>query len=154
MNDNTLYERFIHLINIISEKNIKEIAVILKQFNGDMVVIIPGNHDFHENTDKTLWSKFNACIDPEKIIVLNEYEIFDHQIGEHKVNFFPASCRSKHSEINMIGWVEKDKAEFVFFVFSNGFNHQYDCYISYFYDFKRKKLGLKISEFKFPPFSN
>jgi len=89
----------------IAEKIIKDIAAILEGFNGDKVVIIPGNHDFYENTDKKLWSKFNACVDPEKIIVLNEYEIFDHQIGDHKVNFFPASCRSKHSEKNMIGWV-------------------------------------------------
>jgi DNA repair exonuclease SbcCD nuclease subunit len=96
----------------IAEKKIKEIATILEKFNGDMVVIIPGNHDFYETTDKSLWSKFNQFINPEKIVVLNDYEIFDHEIGEHTINFFPACCRTVHSKNNMISWIneiEKNK---------------------------------------------
>ena len=90
----------------IQKNKIEEIAAILEKFTGELVVIIPGNHDFYDTADKSLWSKFNDCVvDHEKIVVLKDYEIFDHQLGEHTVNFFPACCRSKHSEINMIGWV-------------------------------------------------
>ena len=56
--------------------------------------------------------------------------------------------------INLMGWVEKEKAEFIFIVFSNGFEHQYDCYIHYKYNATRKKFDLMNSYFKFPPFSN
>lgn len=91
----------------IADKKIKEIAGILKKFKGDLVVIIPGNHDFYESTDKTLWSKFNDCIDPEKIVVLNEYEIFYHELEEYTINFFPACCRTLHSQNNMIGWINE-----------------------------------------------
>lgn len=92
----------------IADKKIKEIAEILGKFNGDLVVIIPGNHDFYEGTDKSLWSKFNEFINPEKIVVLKEYEVFDHQSGNHLVNFFPACCRTLHSETNNIGWVKEE----------------------------------------------
>ena len=33
--------------------------------------------------------------------------------------------------INLMGWVDQAKAEFVFVVFSNGFVHQYDYYINF-----------------------
>ncbi|MBK8192652.1 MAG: hypothetical protein IPK76_05470 [Lewinellaceae bacterium] len=32
--------------------------------------------------------------------------------------------------INLIGWVDKDKAEFIFVTFSNGFEHKFDFHIS------------------------
>ncbi len=55
--------------------------------------------------------------------------------------------------INLIGWVDSDKAEFVFVVFSNGFSHQYDYYINYLYNAKRNEFELSKVEFKGPPFS-
>jgi len=33
--------------------------------------------------------------------------------------------------INLIGWVDNDKAEFIFVVFSNGTEHQYDYYMTF-----------------------
>ena len=35
--------------------------------------------------------------------------------------------------INLIGWVDKQKAEFVFVVFSNGRQHQYDYFVDFTY---------------------
>lgn len=54
--------------------------------------------------------------------------------------------------INMLGWVDKKKAEFVFFVFSNGFNHRYNYTIHYTYHPKPKTYELVKLEFKGPPF--
>jgi hypothetical protein len=39
--------------------------------------------------------------------------------------------RKSRVYINMIGWVEKKKAEFIFVTFSNGFEHKYDFYSNY-----------------------
>lgn len=36
--------------------------------------------------------------------------------------------------INMIGWIDPDRADFVFVVFFNGAQHQYDYYINYAYN--------------------
>ena len=54
--------------------------------------------------------------------------------------------------INMIGWVDKEKAEFMFFVFSNGFAHQYNYSLKYKNNVKLKGYELIKSEYKGPPF--
>lgn len=51
--------------------------------------------------------------------------------------------------VNLIGWVDTTKAEFIFVVFSNGFDHQYDYNIKYNYNDKLKKyemLSIKYIE--------
>ena len=54
--------------------------------------------------------------------------------------------------INLFGWVEKEKAEFMFVVFSNGFDHQYDYTINYQCKGGSEAFELKKTEFKGPPF--
>jgi hypothetical protein len=49
--------------------------------------------------------------------------------------------------INMIGWVNKEKAEFIFVTFSNGCEHQYDCFINYKYDVNQK--GFRLEQIRF-----
>ena len=60
--------------------------------------------------------------------------------------------RPSRTYINLIGWIEEEKAEFIFIVFSNGFAHQYDYNIDYTYNVKQKKFELKNIQFKGPPF--
>ena len=38
--------------------------------------------------------------------------------------------------MNLITWVDRYKAEFIFVVFSKGFAHQQDCHITYNYNDK------------------
>lgn len=45
--------------------------------------------------------------------------------------------------INLIGWASDLKAEFIFVVFSNGFQHQYDYQLYYDYNPSLKKFELK-----------
>jgi hypothetical protein len=59
---------------------------------------------------------------------------------------------NSHVYINLIGWVNKYRAEFIFVVFSNGFEHRYDCHINYNYNDKLKVFELENIEFKGPPF--
>jgi hypothetical protein len=54
--------------------------------------------------------------------------------------------------INLIGWVDKERAEFLFYVFSNGFNQQYNYTINYKYNTKLKAFELEKLQFKGPPF--
>lgn len=54
--------------------------------------------------------------------------------------------------VNLPGWVTKEKAEFIFVVFSNGFEHQYDYYINYKYNAKQKAFEQEKLEFKSAPF--
>jgi len=50
--------------------------------------------------------------------------------------------------INLIGWVDKDKSEFIFVTFSNGFEHKFDCHIYYKYDSDRMEFDLTKSRIK------
>ena len=54
--------------------------------------------------------------------------------------------------INLVGWVDRENAEFIFVVFSNGFDHQYDYTISYNYNIKSGEFELEKIQFKGPPF--
>lgn len=54
--------------------------------------------------------------------------------------------------INMAGWVDKKEAEFLFFVFSNGFDHQFNYTINYRFNTKLKEFELVKLQFKGPPF--
>jgi hypothetical protein len=50
--------------------------------------------------------------------------------------------------INMMGWVDKEKAEFILVVFSNGGEHLYDYTIHYNYNTARKEFVLNKIEFE------
>lgn len=60
--------------------------------------------------------------------------------------------RKQNIYINLMGWVNKENAEFIFVVFSNGFAHQYDYNIKYKYNATRKQFDLDKLEFKGTPF--
>ncbi len=51
--------------------------------------------------------------------------------------------------INLIGWVNNKRAEFIFIVFSNGFSPQYTYNIDYKYNSKLKQFELE--KIKFTP---
>lgn len=48
----------------------------------------------------------------------------------------------------MMGWVEKEKAAFLFVVFTNGAMHQYDYYINFIYNTLSNKFELDNIEFE------
>lgn len=50
--------------------------------------------------------------------------------------------------INMMGWVDSDKASFLFVVFSNGAQHQYDYFIDFKYNTSQNKFELEKIEYE------
>lgn len=50
--------------------------------------------------------------------------------------------------INMMGWVDKKKAAFLFVVFSNGAAHQYDYFIDFVFNVSLNKFELDKIEFE------
>lgn len=50
--------------------------------------------------------------------------------------------------INMMGWVDKVNASFIFVIFSNGGQHQYDYFIDYNYNSKAKAYCLTKIDFE------
>lgn len=50
--------------------------------------------------------------------------------------------------INLIGWVDKDKADFTFVTFSNGAEHKFDFFIDYLYNETKKEFETGASRFE------
>ena len=50
--------------------------------------------------------------------------------------------------VNMMGWVDKENADFVFVVFTNGTEHQYDYFINFKYNTSKNKCELDKIEFE------
>ena len=92
----------------LNKSRTTEVAKLLNSFN-EKVIIIPGNHDFYMDDVDSLWPYFKSIVDNEKIIVLDEYEVFIDVVGDQEVRFYPAACRTLHSQNNMIGWVKDEE---------------------------------------------
>jgi DNA repair exonuclease SbcCD nuclease subunit len=85
---------------------VKRAAEILNGFSGVHVVILPGNHDFFEPGNDTLWGRFCDAMKENLIVLLSKQEPLSMLIGETDVVFYPGPCVSKHSTTNAIGWIE------------------------------------------------
>ncbi len=62
------------------------------------------------------------------------------------------SENKKNVYLNLMGWVSNTTAEFIFVVFSNGFEHQYDYTLNYKYNLELNKFELVKLGFKGAPF--
>ena len=60
-------------------------------------------------------------------------------------------CKSR-IYVNLIGYLGRETAEFMFIVFSNGFEHQYDYIIEYKFDSVRGEFEQQKIQFNGPPF--
>lgn len=89
----------------VSRRDIQRVINILKAFEGEAVLILPGNHDFFERSADSLWMIFQQLCDDDRICLLNDYQPVQYTCGEQIVNFYPAPCRSKHSTTNEIEWI-------------------------------------------------
>lgn len=87
------------------DKRTSEVINTLNSFQ-EKVLIVPGNHDFYHEGENTLWHKFKTKTNNDKIIVLDKYEVFEDTIRDQEVRFYPAACKTLHSNENMIGWIK------------------------------------------------
>lgn len=88
----------------VSKGSIIEVLHILNGFEGECVLILPGNHDYDDGLND-LWKRFKEDMG-DKIILLNEDKVYDLQPYDLNVNIYPAYCNQKHSDTNNIGWIE------------------------------------------------
>lgn len=95
-------------INIL-KRDIHRVIKSLDEFNGECVLIMPGNHDY-DNGMINLWDTFKKNMS-DKILYLNEESPFSLERYGLDVMVYPAPCHSKHSDVNNIGWI-KDNKEF------------------------------------------
>jgi len=93
-------------INGIDKKTISKTVSALEQFQGDCVIVLPGNHDY-DNGMVDLWTNFNKET-TDKILYINE-EV-PYSLNDYGINaiIYPAPCHQKHSNENNLGWIKEE----------------------------------------------
>lgn len=88
----------------IDKKSISQAATYLESFQGECIVVMPGNHDYDNNLIE-LWTSFNkdAC---DKLLYINDERPYDLNDYGLNATIYPAPCHSKHSKTNNIGWIK------------------------------------------------
>jgi len=94
----------------IPKRDIYRVIKSLEGFDGECVLIMPGNHDY-DNGMIDLWDTFKKNMS-DKILYLDEEKPFSLEQYGLDVMVYPAPCHSRHSDVNNIGWI-KDNEEFV-----------------------------------------
>ena len=89
----------------IPKKMVRRTAEILGRFEGDLVLVLAGNHDFYEGPDNALWRSFREVTDGARITLLLERRSLPWECGETRVVFHACPCPSKHGKESEIGWV-------------------------------------------------
>ena len=92
----------------LNKSKTNEVIKVLKEFK-EKVIIIPGNHDFYIDEADSLWHYFKTNVDAEKILILDQYEVLIDTVGDQEVRFYPAACRTLHSDAHVIGWVAAEE---------------------------------------------
>lgn len=96
-----------HNIKGINKKTIAQAAKYLEAFQGECVLIIPGNHDY-DNDMIDLWKTFKEHI-ADKIVFLNQEVPVSLDNYGLDITVYPAPCHSKHSDVNNINWIREHK---------------------------------------------
>lgn len=87
----------------VAKKDIIKAAQILGEFQGNLVSVLPGNHDFM--TDD-LWNTFEENAgDNVKVLKEKTAESLEHYDIDGVL--YPAPCYAKHSSENCVGWIKE-----------------------------------------------
>ena len=87
----------------LNVKDISMTARALNEFEGELVIILPGNHDYYTH-DSKLWNEFSKHAG-DRILILKNPDIYDLNKYHLKIKIYAAPCSAKHSNENMIKWV-------------------------------------------------
>lgn len=88
----------------VGAKDVKRTAAALDGFQGRLVAVLPGNHDFYSGNTSSLWSRFDEAAG-DRILLLREPRFYDLSRYDLDVALAAGPCDSKHSKSNAISWL-------------------------------------------------
>jgi len=91
----------------LNVKDISRAVRVLNEFNGELIIILPGNHDYYTH-DSNLWNEFSKHAG-DRVLILKNPDIYDLNKYHLKIKIYAAPCSAKHSSENMIKWVNSQK---------------------------------------------
>ncbi len=89
----------------VTKRDVVRAAEALRAFEGRLVLVLPGNHDYIQAGDDTLWNWFREAAG-ERTLLLSEARPYDLRPYDVEAVVHAAPCTAKHSSTNAIGWIE------------------------------------------------
>jgi len=90
----------------VAKHDVIRAANILSEFQGNVVLVMPGNHDYISLGQNDLWDSFEQSAG-DNMLLLKEKKIYPLDHYDLDVHVYPAPCDSKHSSENHISWIEQ-----------------------------------------------
>ena len=90
----------------VSARDVKRASGILSRFQGQLVAVLPGNHDFYTGVSSALWSRFSEEAG-DRILLLSKPKVYDLDHYDLNIHLHAGPCDSKHSQINAISWLRE-----------------------------------------------
>ena len=87
----------------LNVKDISRAAKILNEFEGELVIVLPGNHDYYTR-DSKLWNEFSKHAG-DRVLITKNPDSYDLKKYHLKIEIYAAPCSTKHSNENMIKWI-------------------------------------------------
>ena len=84
---------------------VERAGTILGGFDGPCVAVLPGNHDYDEGPDSSLWRAFSRAAAEGTVILRDTVPVALDDFGM-AVTIHPAPCGSKHSSENRLSWMD------------------------------------------------
>jgi DNA repair exonuclease SbcCD nuclease subunit len=89
----------------VTKGQIERAVGILAKFQGEHVLVLAGNHDYHEGAENKLWRWFRNASEGTCVLPLTDPTTKDFEGDDFRVRFYACPCPSKHSKEHTIGWV-------------------------------------------------
>lgn len=90
----------------VAKRDVIRAAQTLSEFQGRLVVVMPGNHDFITKAHTDLWADFKDNAG-DNVKLLEKMEPYTLNHYDLDVNLYPAPCDAKHSSENYINWIKE-----------------------------------------------
>ena len=95
----------------VKKSLVRQAITRLSSFNGEVVLILPGNHDYI-NESSNLWSSVRDELPEEFLILDKEEPVYLQELGLNRVVVYPAPCPERTNSDNQLSWI-KEKSDLI-----------------------------------------
>jgi len=89
----------------VASATIVRAAEILREFDGDVVAVLPGNHDYVSSDGDRLWPIFRDAVG-DRTLILDSVEPYDLRVFDVNAVILAAPCDSDYGREHRLGWME------------------------------------------------